>query len=102
MSPGSSCAGSGSNGFTRRPETVCRYGPATAGASSGKVVTCLRLSRPSTASAVLGSGRKPVAVGVGDRLCPIACAGLAVEVVDVALHRGFGDGETLGDLGVGE
>src|SRR3954449_9765384 len=34
MSPGSSCVGSGSNGLTNRPETVCRYGPGAGGAGS--------------------------------------------------------------------
>jgi hypothetical protein len=32
MSPASSYVGSGSNGFTHRPETVCKYGPGCGGA----------------------------------------------------------------------
>src|SRR3954452_12633784 len=34
MSPASSWSGSGSNGFTQRPETVWRYGPGAGGAWS--------------------------------------------------------------------
>src|SRR4051794_10280491 len=34
MSAMSSWSGSGSNGFTKRPETVCRYGPGAGGAWS--------------------------------------------------------------------
>jgi hypothetical protein len=51
---------------------------------------------------VSGPGGEAVAVGVGDRLGSVARTGLAVQVVDVTLDGGFGDGEPLGDLGVGE
>jgi hypothetical protein len=42
-----------------------------------------------------------VAVSVGDGLCSVARAGLAIEMIDVALDGGFSDSEPLGDLGIG-
>src|SRR5580704_2596381 len=51
-------------------------------------------------SRALGARREAMSVGIGDRLSAIPCAGLAVQMVDVALHGGFGDGQALGDVGV--
>src|SRR3954469_9586185 len=46
MSAGSSWLASGSNGFTHRPETVCRYGPGAGGPSRpGEAVTAVEPPR---------------------------------------------------------
>src|SRR3954469_23504891 len=43
MSAGSSWLASGSNGFTHRPDTVCRYGPGAGGPSRpGEAVTAVQ------------------------------------------------------------
>jgi hypothetical protein len=60
-------------------------------------------SGPPRRWSLVGRARcEAVAVRVGDGLAAVAGAGLAVQVVDVALDGRLGDGQSFGDFGVRE
>src|SRR5690242_14284218 len=89
MSAGSSWAGSGSNGFTQRPETVCRYGPGAGGPSRpGEAVTAVeprRQARVVRGVEMLGEhGVERVAV-VGGHAATVAQEGKGEDVRDPRL-----------------
>lgn len=69
----------------------------TVGAQS---VGGLRVEVAFAATVACGSVRKTDAVGVGDRLCAVAAAGLREDVIDVRFDRRLADEQVGGDLGV--
>src|SRR5689334_6252327 len=101
MSPASSCSGSGSNGFTQRPDTVCRYGPGAGGAEASSMAWSIVLRAGGAAS-----GEAAVAQPLPDGAQPcdklrVEAEGLdqeaAVDVVDRAVDvSGAQEGVDLG------